>query len=674
MIKIFKDIGVGGRVTMVGLVPIVGLVVTAGVCALARAGLEFGDGLWGWVWYGAVAVFAAGATWLAIWTSRDLAARMEELSDALEAVAQGELELKAPGLRRGDEFGSISEALDRVMERLVVGARSKSALDNVTRNVMVADANYNIVFANTAVTSMLRNAESDLRKVLPNFSVDKMIGSNIDVFHKNPSHQRNMLGGLNSTLKSRLELSGRTFDLVVNPVVNELGGRLGTVVEWADVTQELAVEKEVEGIVVAAVQGDFSRRLMLEGKAGFMVRLSEGINNLLKTISGALDDVGAVVGGMAAGDLTARMDGDYEGVLGQLRDDINGMAERLGETVAAIIEGSNTIASASMEISQATDDLAGRTEQQAANLEETAAAMEEMTATVKRNAENAKETDNLAGETRTKAENGGAVVGEAVQAVASIEKSAQQMTEIVDMIDDIAFQTNLLALNAAVEAARAGEAGKGFAVVAAEVRSLAQRSGEAAKEIKTLIDTSNQHVGSGVRLVNQTGEALRGIVESINRMAQIIQQVASASQEQATGLAEVNSAVTQMDEMTQQNAAMVEETLAAAKSLASQSGDLAERVAFFKLAEKVAATKAVSSAPSKQVQRTVAGKANGQTRPAPKLIVAPKSPSKLAMVKPAMTQRAMVGAMGVTRMAKAAPGATARTPLKASTANDWEEF
>ena len=510
---------------------------------------------------------------------------LNALTQAMEGAVRGDYMSAVAGTERGDEIGAMARALAGLKEMTTTAVRAKVALDRASGNVMVADNNFDIVYANDAVLGMLRNAESDVRKDLPSFSVDKLIGTNIDKFHKNPAHQRGMLPALNSTLRTQIKVGGRSFDLIANPVIDQFGQRLGTVVEWRDVTLELAVQREVESIVAAAVQGEFGTRLDVQGKAGFMLQLSEGMNSLLQTVSDALDDVGSVVGSMSAGDLTSRIDRDYEGVLGKLKDDINAMADQLSETVAAIVEGSNTIASASMEISQATDDLAGRTEQQAANLEETAAAMEEMTSTVKRNAENARETNDLAADTRVKAESGGKIVGEAVEAVASIQRSAQQMTEIVDMIDDIAFQTNLLALNAAVEAARAGEAGKGFAVVASEVRSLAQRSGEAAKEIKTLIDVSNQHVGSGVRLVNQTGESLKGIVESINKMAEIIQQVASASQEQATGLAEVNSAVTQMDEMTQQNAAMVEETLAAAKSLAGQSGELAEKVAFFKVEE-----------------------------------------------------------------------------------------
>lgn len=520
---------------------------------------------------------------IGVWFGGSLAKPIQRLTKALSDLTVGRVDIDAAGSDRANELGAALSATLEIRDRIVRGLQTGGTLDSVTGAIMMADADYNIIYMNGSAERLLADAADDIRKDLPQFDVGKLIGQKIDIFHKNPVHQQRMLAALDKPHRAGISVGGRRFDLTVVPVFDTTGKRLGSAVEWRDVTQELAVQREIESIVSAAVQGDFSTRLDVQGKTGFMLQLGEGMNRLIQTVSDALDDVGAVVGAMATGDLTARVERDYAGVLGRLKDDINEMADKLNETVAAIVEGSNTIASAAIEISQATDDLAGRTEQQAANLEETAAAMEEMTSTVKRNAENARETDDLAGETRTKAENGGKIVGEAVDAVASIQRSAQQMTEIVDMIDDIAFQTNLLALNAAVEAARAGEAGKGFAVVASEVRSLAQRSGEAAKEIKTLIDVSNRHVGSGVQLVNQTGEALKGIVESINKMAEIIQQVSSASQEQATGLAEVNSAVTQMDEMTQQNAAMVEETLAAAKSLAAQSGELAQKVAFFSL-------------------------------------------------------------------------------------------
>jgi len=294
---------------------------------------------------------------------------------------------------------------------------------------------------------------------------------------------------------------------------------------------------------------------------------------------------------LVRGDLTHRITAEFPEDYTKLKDDFNATADRLGEIVGDIRGAADQIGNAAGEISQGTDDLAGRTEQQAANIEETAAAMEEMTATVQKNAENAKQSSALVENTRTSAETGGSVVKEAVAAMSQIEGSSKEINDIVNVIDDIAFQTNLLALNAAVEAARAGDAGKGFAVVASEVRSLAQRSSDAAKEIKALIDKSNSQVTSGVRLVNQTGEALAGIIEGVQKVSTIVGEITHASSEQATGLVEVNSAIGQMDEMTQQNAAMVEENTAAARALASEASQLVQLISFFKVGQSKAAAK-----------------------------------------------------------------------------------
>ena len=251
--------------------------------------------------------------------------------------------------------------------------------------------------------------------------------------------------------------------------------------------------------------------------------------------------------------------------------------------MAQIKVSADELKNASSEITSGTEDLSQRTEQAAANLEETAASTEELAATVRQNAENAKNASDLAGGADQNAKKGGQVVEQAVSAMAGIEGSAKKITDIIGVIDEIAFQTNLLALNASVEAARAGEAGKGFAVVAQEVRQLAQRSAQAAADIKILIQDSNGQVNDGVQLVNQAGEALTEIVGSIGKVAGIVQEIAHASQEQAIGVQEINSSVASMDEMTQQNSALVEESTASSRVLGSEASKLAEVMAFFKL-------------------------------------------------------------------------------------------
>jgi methyl-accepting chemotaxis protein len=340
--------------------------------------------------------------------------------------------------------------------------------------------------------------------------------------------------------------------------------------------------REIDVVVAAAVEGDFTARVEVEGKQGFMLGLSQSMNELVSTVERGLSEVISMASALAGGDLTSRISGDYRGSFLKLKDDLNAMAEKLSSLVGDIRDSTDSVSSASAELGQGADDLAQRTEQQAASLEETAAAMEEMTATVKRNSDNALEANDIVSEAGQKASQGGRVVNQAVESMGELEASSREISAIVNVIEDIAFQTNLLALNAAVEAARAGDAGKGFAVVASEVRALAQRSGEAAKEITDLIGKSSQSVDRGVKLVRQTGDSLNEIIESVQRVAGIIEEVASARKEQSTGLGEVNAAVSQMDEMTQQNAAMVEETSAAARSLASEASKLVGLVSFFK--------------------------------------------------------------------------------------------
>ncbi|HMJ44874.1 MAG TPA: methyl-accepting chemotaxis protein [Pseudolabrys sp.] len=269
--------------------------------------------------------------------------------------------------------------------------------------------------------------------------------------------------------------------------------------------------------------------------------------------------------------------------VGQIAEAVDHMAERIRSTIGNIKNSAREVTNASAEISSSTTDLSQRTEEQAASLEETSASMEEISATVKKNAENAQHASQSAGATREVADRGGAVVARAVQAMAKIEDSSRKIADIIGVIDEIARQTNLLALNAAVEAARAGEAGRGFAVVASEVRSLAQRSAQAAKDINGLIANSNTQVKDGVDLVNQAGTALTEIMESIKVVASIVAEIASASSEQATGLDEINKAMNQMDEVTQQNSALVEENAATAKTLETQAKSMDEQVAFFQI-------------------------------------------------------------------------------------------
>ena len=300
-------------------------------------------------------------------------------------------------------------------------------------------------------------------------------------------------------------------------------------------------------------------------------------------VQSVMDELGHALNQLAGGDLTARFARPVPPRFDRVKADFNASIERLERAVLVIVDSSRTIQSGTIDISQAASELSSRTEQQAANLEESAAALEEITATVKRTAESAEHAKMIVFQTKQSAESSGKVVTSAMSAMSGIEKSSEAIGGIISVIDEIAFQTNLLALNAGVEAARAGESGRGFAVVASEVRALAQRSAEAAKEIKSLISTSIQQVAQGVSLVGETGASLEQIISQVAEVANVVTTIAASAKEQATAIEEVNTAVSQMDQLTQQNAAMVEETTAASHSLATEARQMDGQVRAFKV-------------------------------------------------------------------------------------------
>ncbi|HEY0917194.1 MAG TPA: methyl-accepting chemotaxis protein, partial [Solimonas sp.] len=528
-----------------------------------------------------------------------LHAAVEQTQSVVSAAKQGDLSGRIPVDGKSGQIRSLCEGVNAMLDGIAASReeerklanenlRIKNALDNVSGNVMIANNEREIVYMNAAVGEMLVKAESELRKALPHFDARKLMGGSIDVFHKNPAHQQGMLANLRSSYRTEIRVSGLTFGLIASPIINDKGERLGTVVEWSNRTAEVAVENEVASIVGAAADGDFTRRVSLEGKEGFFKMLAENINQLLQTSEVGLNEVVRVLAALAKGDLTETITADYNGTFGQLKDDANKTVEQLTAIVSQIKGATDTINTASREISAGNTDLSARTEQQAASLEETASSMEELTSTVKQNAENAKQANQLAIGASDIAVKGGQVVSEVVTTMAAINESSKKIVDIISVIDGIAFQTNILALNAAVEAARAGEQGRGFAVVAAEVRSLAQRSAGAAKEIKSLIGDSVEKVGNGSKLVEQAGKTMDEIVTSVKRVTDIMSEITAASQEQSQGIEQVNQTITQMDEVTQQNAALVEEATAAARSLEEQAGGLAASVSRFRLDEQAA--------------------------------------------------------------------------------------
>ncbi|HEY4213877.1 MAG TPA: methyl-accepting chemotaxis protein [Steroidobacteraceae bacterium] len=481
----------------------------------------------------------AFALFLSLLITRSLAAPLRDAIGVFGKISAGHYtnEIQTTG---SDEAGLVLRALDEMQGKLRMqieseralaaeNMRIRQALDRASTSVVLADHNHHIVYLNEAAQASFTRNQPEIRKSLPTFDAGRLRGSSMESLSADTAQQRRILDTLTGADVQERVLGEFTFRTVTNPVVGEKGERLGTVMEWTQRTQEVRVEKELQAMLAAVNGGDLKKRIDLAGKVGFFEGMSKGIN--------------------------------------QLADNMLDMVAQVKGAASEVFRGAE-------EISAGNSNLSMRTEEQASSLEETASSMEEMTTTVKQNADNANQANQLAMAAREQAEQGGAVVGKAVNAMSGINESATKIADIIGVIDEIAFQTNLLALNAAVEAARAGEQGRGFAVVASEVRNLAGRSASAAKEIKDLIQDSVRKVSDGSALVTQSGHTLEQIVMSVKKVSDIVAEIAAASREQSSGIDQVGRAIMQMDELTQQNAALVEEATAASQALAGQSRDL----------------------------------------------------------------------------------------------------
>jgi methyl-accepting chemotaxis protein len=497
---------------------------------------------------------AFGATLLAlllVWTITRLIVRpLEKAVTAFERIAAGDF---SGQIESGstDEPGRVLQALGAMQGQLrgridaerkaaAENGRLRAALDKTSASVMVADDGFEIVYLNEAARRLFDSAQNALRRDLPSFDAARLRGASIDMVSKNPAEQRRMLAELRGAHVETERFGDRVMAITANPVSDDSGKWMGTVLEWVDRTQEVHSQEEIQTLVKHALEGDLRGRMNLSGKQGFFEVLGRGLNQLL--------------------------------------DNMSSIIKQITDAASEVHKGAE-------EISQGNTNLSQRTEEQSSSLEETASSMEEMTSTVKQNADNASQANQLAVAARDQAEKGGAVVSKAVRAMTDINEASSKIADIISVIDEIAFQTNLLALNAAVEAARAGEQGRGFAVVAQEVRALAGRSATAAKEIKGLIQDSVKKVEDGSVLVTQSGQTLDQIVASVKKVSDIVAEIAAASREQSTGIEQVNKAVMQMDELTQQNAALVEQATAASQAMTDQARQLSDSMGRYRLGD-----------------------------------------------------------------------------------------
>lgn len=484
----------------------------------------------------------------------------------------------------GEYVGNCLEWSDvtQIRDHAEQVARLQSAVDGSTTALMLCNANLEITYLNPAVEQVFRKNEGELRQVFPGFSTDKLLGTCIDQFHKSPAHQRALLSDPSRLpARAQIKMGPLEFEVNATAILGTDGSYLGNCVEWKDITEQMDAERQIQGLIEGATHGVLDHRLQFDRYEGFMRRVAQGVNSLVEAVVDPLRASAEVLSKLEQGDLSTTMVGDFEGEFALLRDSINSTTTNLRSMVGEILSAVSSISNASSDIAKGNADLSQRTEEQASSLQETAATMEELTGTVKQNADNAQEANRLASGARDQAEKGGEVVGRAVAAMTAINQSSKKISDIIGVIDEIAFQTNLLALNAAVEAARAGEQGRGFAVVAAEVRNLAQRSAAAAKEIKGLIVDSGEKVEEGTRLVDESGKTLVEIVDSVKQVSEIIGGIAVASEEQSEGIGQVHQAVSQLDQVTQQNAALVEEAAAAAQTLDEQARGLGELMRYF---------------------------------------------------------------------------------------------
>ena len=505
-----------------------------------------------------------------------------KIVEVVTAYAGGHLDVhmdRLPGLK-----ARITEAIDKVQASLQSNAedaarnlRVKNALDKCTTNVMIADASNHIVYMNETVTAMMQRNESELRKSLPQFNAHKLVGELIDVFHKNPAHQRGMLSSMSGTFRTQIKVGDLHFSLIANPIVDTQGSRLGTVVEWADRTAEVGVENEVAAIVKAASEGNFTQRLEAQGKTGFFATLATGMNQLLDTSEQGLTDVADVLAAFAEGDLTKRVERDYAGLFGKVKESANSTADNLTRVMGEVRAAADALTGAANQVSATAQSLSQAASEQASSVEETTASIDVMSASITQNSDNAKVTNSMATKASKEATDGGSAVTQTVSAM-------KQIAQKISIVDDIAYQTNLLALNAAIEAARAGEHGKGFAVVAAEVRKLAERSQEAAKEIGDL-------AGNSVSTAERAGKLLDEIVPSIQKTSELVEEIAAASQEQSQSVTQIGSAMGQLSKATQQNASASEELAATSEELSGQAEQLQQSVAFFILGDEPASPK-----------------------------------------------------------------------------------
>lgn len=473
---------------------------------------------------------------------------------------------------------NLNQRIQATDRELAINTRIKQALDNVSGNVMVLNKHQKVVYTNIALTQLL--AKHQARFKLPSTDIKGCVGTHVLASLNVSSGQ---LIGHQQEQHCESKINGVTLAFISNPVLNDEGEFLGTVIEMTDRTLEVSTQIEIQQVVDRALIGDFSQRISLDNKVGFFGDFSKSINQMVDVSDGVINDALRIFSALSKGDLSQKISSEYQGQFEQLKQDANATVDQLTAIVSKIQQSANNVNNEAYQLANGNENLHKRTVEQSASLEETNVALLEITKNVQKNSDYASQAHVLAQKARTYAEQGGAVVQRAIGAMENINQSTSNISEIISLIDNIAFQTNLLALNAAVEAARAGEQGSGFAVVAGEVRNLAGRSAAAAKDIKNLINDAQAKVTDGSLLVSNTGETLSNIIDSVTNVSSVVESIADSSTVQSSSMTELNQTTKHLEKITIKNSELVSMASKSSNNLNGHAQEMEELMTFFSI-------------------------------------------------------------------------------------------